>query len=285
MGFYVGYLILRRLAGRGYGELKPAEVGDFITYCALFGVVLGGRIGYMFLYNFESLKADPLSFLRIWEGGMASHGGILGMLLYTWYYAWRHNRNWLGVCDNLVVAGPIGVFFGRIANFINGELYGRITNVSWAVKFPTEIHDSKFMPASTATVELPWQSFPQYSNEIIQLAERFPGGKDALISILNPRHPSQLYAAVLEGLFLFVVLYAVRVKWKSLHKGIIAGLFFILYAVVRIAGENFREPDASLIMGITRGQFYSLFMVVVGLAYIAAAFYYGKHRAKGDLVR
>lgn len=266
MGFYCAYLLLKRFAARGYGELKESEVADFITYCALFGVVLGGRVGYMLLYNWDGLMADPLSLFKIWDGGMASHGGIAGLALFTLYYARSRKRSWTGIGDNLVVVAPLGIFFGRMANFINGELYGRITDVQWAVKFPTEIHDPTFTPAAESS--LAWQNLPQHSHEIITAVSQQPGGLNELEMILHPRHPSQLYEGALEGLFLFLVLYAIRIKWKNLAHGVLTGLFFILYALVRIFGEHFREPDAGLIMGITRGQFYSLFMIVIGLAFL-----------------
>ena len=123
---------------RGYCDLPPERVSDFITWTALFGVLLGGRIGYVLFYRPEMLR-DPLSILRVWEGGMASHGGMIGILALTFYYARRHKLTWTNLGDALVVAAPIGLFFGRCANFINGELYGRPTNVSWAMQFPKEL--------------------------------------------------------------------------------------------------------------------------------------------------
>ena len=128
------------LSKRGYADLPPQRVGDFITGCALFGVIVGGRLGYVFFDKPEMLR-EPLSILRVWEGGMSSHGGMLGLLLFTFYYAWRHKISWLNLGDNLVVTAPIGLFFGRCANFINGELYGRIANVPWAMQFPKELFD------------------------------------------------------------------------------------------------------------------------------------------------
>jgi phosphatidylglycerol---prolipoprotein diacylglyceryl transferase len=269
MGFYCGYLMLVRLAKQGYGELKPEQCADFITYAALFGVVLGGRIGYMLLYNFPEFLANPATALRLWDGGMASHGGIAGLVLFTYWWSWKHKVSWTGLGDNLVVAAPIGIFFGRIANFINGELYGRITNVPWAMKFPTEVHDPNFVPATETALR--WELLPRHSNEIIAAVAKTPEGVPHLEAILHARHPSQLYAAALEGLFLFLVLYLVRTRTKNLPNGMLTGLFFIVYAVVRIFGEYFREPDSSLIMGITKGQFYSLFMILIGAAFIAFA--------------
>src|SRR6266481_10029773 len=140
LAFISAYFIVRLLSKRGYCDLSVEQVSDFITGCALFGVIVGGRLGYVLFYKPEMLR-EPLSILRVWEGGMSSHGGILGLLLFTLYYARRHKISWLNLGDNLVVTAPVGLFFGRCANFINGELYGRIANVSWAMQFPKELFD------------------------------------------------------------------------------------------------------------------------------------------------
>src|SRR5437870_1081445 len=138
LAFVCSYVLLRVLAKTGYADLPVEKVGDFITGCALFGVIIGGRLGYVFLYKPEMLR-EPLSILRVWEGGMSSHGGMIGVLLFTFYYAHRHKISWLNLGDNLVMTAPLGLFFGRCANFINGELYGRMTSVPWAMQFPTEL--------------------------------------------------------------------------------------------------------------------------------------------------
>ena len=257
MGFYCAFLIMRSLAQRGYGQLKPDAVGDFITLVALFGVVLGGRIGYILFYKLDDYIAHPLNALKLWEGGMASHGGILGIVIFTWFYARKHKLSWPGLGDNLVVGAPIGLFFGRI------------TDVSWAMKFPTEIHQMDIVP-SMLGVTVKGDMFPQHSNEIIALMKHAPDGVAQLEAVLHPRHPSQLYEAAGEGLFLFTVLYLTRIRFKNLPHGILTGMFFILYAIVRIVVENFREPDSSLIMGLTKGQFYSTFMIGMGIAFIAS---------------
>src|SRR5213082_2738233 len=141
LAFVSAYFVVRRLSKRGYCDLPPERVSDFITWTALFGVLVGGRLGYVFFYRPEMLR-DPLSILRVWEGGMASHGGMIGILALTFYYARRHKLTWTNLGDALVVAAPIGLFFGRCANFINGELYGRATNVSWAMQFPKELTEN-----------------------------------------------------------------------------------------------------------------------------------------------
>jgi phosphatidylglycerol---prolipoprotein diacylglyceryl transferase len=142
LAFISAYFIVRLLSKRGYCDLSAEQVSDFITWTALFGVLLGGRIGYVLFYKPEMLR-EPLSILRVWEGGMASHGGMIGILALTFYYARRHKLIWTNLGDALVVAAPIGLFFGRCANFINGELYGRATNVSWAMQFPKELIENR----------------------------------------------------------------------------------------------------------------------------------------------
>src|SRR5438309_7539175 len=141
LAFVSAYFIVRLLSKRGYCDLPPEHVSDFITWTALFGVLLGGRLGYVLFYKPEMLR-EPLSLLRVWEGGMSSHGGMLGIFFFVLLYSRRRGLAWTNLGDNLVVAAPIGLFLGRIANFINGELYGRVTNVSWAMQFPKELYDN-----------------------------------------------------------------------------------------------------------------------------------------------
>ena len=138
LAFLCGYALLAWLTRRGYCDLPATKVGDFISATALFGVIIGGRLGYVFFYKPEMLR-EPLSILRVWEGGMSSHGGMLGIFFFALFYARRHNLSWRNLGDNLVVTAPIGLFFGRCANFINGELYGRAANLPWAVQFPQRI--------------------------------------------------------------------------------------------------------------------------------------------------
>jgi phosphatidylglycerol---prolipoprotein diacylglyceryl transferase len=269
LAFAASYALLRVLAKRGYADLAPERVGDFITGCALFGVILGGRLGYVFFYKPEMLR-DPVSILRVWEGGMSSHGGMIGILLFSFYYARRHKLPWTNLGDNLVVTAPIGLFFGRCANFINGELYGRAATVPWAVQFPKELldHPAEAERAVSACVQIdPALKTPE---AVIAAVHQQPAVRDVLRSILTPRHPSQLYEAFFEGLVLFTILWFVRTGMRQ-PNGVLTGLFFIVYAVFRIVVENFREPDAPLIAGMTRGQFFSFFLIGIGIAFIAAA--------------
>jgi phosphatidylglycerol---prolipoprotein diacylglyceryl transferase len=269
LAFICSYVLFRRLAQCGYADLPVARVGDFVTGAALFGVIVGGRLGYVFFYKPEMLRA-PMSILRVWEGGMSSHGGMVGLLAFTFYYAWRHKISWTNLGDNLVVTAPIGLFFGRCANFINGELYGRATNVSWAMQFPKELTEN-VGEAERAIIACRQIDPSLSSSEAIVAAVRHePQVKEVLRGILTPRHPSQLYEAFFEGMVLFGILLFVRTRTRQ-PNGVLTGLFFICYAIFRIIVENFREPDASLIAGFTRGQFFSFFLIAIGLAFVIVA--------------
>ncbi len=269
LAFLAGYLIYRVLVRRGYADLPLAKVGDFITGCALFGVIIGGRLGYVFFYKPEMLR-EPMSILRVWEGGMSSHGGMIAVLLFTLYYARRYRVSWTNLGDNLVVAAPIGLFLVRCANFINGELYGRATDVSWAMQFPKELTENidQAQRAIAACTKIdPSLTSP---DAIVAAVRHQPQVKEALRSILTPRHPSQLYEAFFEGIVLFAILWFLRTRMRQ-PNGVLTGLFFIFYAIFRIIVENFREPDASLIVGFTRGQFFSFFLIAIGLGFVVVA--------------
>lgn len=275
LGFYLTFLVMRFLARRGLSEIKPDQVADFITMVALFGVVLGGRLGYMLLYDFDHFIREPWSLFLLNQGGMASHGGIAGVALFLLWYARRHKISWTGLGDTIVCGAPLGIFCGRLANFINGELFGRVTTVPWAMKFPTELLHEDFAVQGGPAVALPQGM--QHSPEIIGFFESQPGGAAALEEMLHPRHPSQLYEALGEGLFLSAILVAVRLKYPRLPHGILTGLFFILYAVARISLEFVRQPDSGseMILGLTRGQFFSVFMIAAGAAFIAFGWWKG----------
>ncbi len=228
LGFAAAAGLLLLYHRRGRSPYGPGAVSDLITALVL-GVLLGGRIGYFLLYRSDVLRHDPAELLRLWEGGMASHGAFVGVLLALAWWSRRHRGSLLGVADLVVTTVPAGLCLGRIANFINGELVGRITHVPWAVVFPGNEFDR-------------------------QLLRPFP------------RHPSQLYQAALEGLLLFAYL-----QWRfwrgrpeTLGPGRLSGEFLLGYAGARIVGELFREPDASLLLGLSRGTFYSLFLALAG---------------------
>jgi phosphatidylglycerol:prolipoprotein diacylglycerol transferase len=276
MGFYLTYRVMHFLALRGLSEIKPEAVADFITLVSLFGLVLGGRLGYMLLYNFDEFIHAPWTLFLINQGGMASHGGIAGVTLFCGWYAWKHKISWAGIGDSIVCGAPLGVFLGRIANFINGELFGRVTTVPWAVKFPTELLHEDFYRQGGKPGLIP--EGLQHSPEIIAYFEKYRGGRAELETILHPRHPSQLYEALGEGLLLSAILIFIRLRFPRLRQGIIAGLFFILYAIARIALEYVRQPDSgsAMIMGLTKGQFFSTFMFIIGGVFIAYGLIWGK---------
>jgi phosphatidylglycerol---prolipoprotein diacylglyceryl transferase len=267
--FVCAFLVVRLLVQRGYCDLALNRVSDFITWTALFGVLLGGRIGYVLFYKPHMLQ-EPLSILKVWEGGMASHGGMIGILLFTLYYARRHKLAWMNLGDALVLAAPIGLFFGRCANFINGELYGRAANVPWAMQFPKEMFEDAAKAERAVLAAQKIDPSISDSEQLIAIARSNPAMTDALRRILTPRHPSQLYEAFLEGVVLFLILWFVRTRLRQ-PNGVLTGLFFICYAVFRIVCENFREPDASLIAIFTRGQFFSFFLILIGMGFILAA--------------
>ena len=158
LAFIAGFYLLRFLIRRGYSEMPEEKLTDFITYCAIFGVFLGGRLGYMLLYSPKEFFANPLVFFRFLDGGMASHGGIAGLALFTLYFAKRHGYHWRHIGDNLCVVAPLGIAIVRCANFINGELWGKITTkeaTPWAMKFPSELHEINLKPNEIESVLSP----------------------------------------------------------------------------------------------------------------------------------
>ena len=269
MAFVCSYFIFRWLSQRGYADLPPPQVADFITGVAFIGVIVGGRLGYVLFYKPEMLR-DPLSILKVWQGGMASHGGMIGILLFTLYYAHRHKLSWTNLGDNLVVSAPLGLFFGRCANFINGELYGRAATVPWAMQFPKELFDNQLETQRAVAASTAIDPSLTTADAIVAAVHRQPQLKEALRPILTPRHPSQLYEAFFEGVVLFLIIWLARTRTRQAN-GVLTGLFFICYAMFRIVCEMFREPDADLIAGFTRGQFLSFFLILIGLAFVMAA--------------
>ena len=269
--FAASFFLYRDLAQRGFAVIPADKVGDFITGCAVFGVLIGGRLGYVLFYDFGAFVREPLMFFRVWEGGMSAHGGILGVAVYTLWYAWRHQVNWPGLGDNLVIGAALGIFFGRLANFVNGELYGRPTEMAWAVKFPKELYEA---PAETQRdVLAAVQERFAAPVGLEELVASVPGSAEVTVLLgqfLTPRHPSQIYEALLEGLLLFVLLWTVRIKVR-MPNGVITGLFFVGYALTRSLAESFRFPDAGYVGLLTRGQFLSVFLLLIGLGFLVAA--------------
>jgi phosphatidylglycerol:prolipoprotein diacylglycerol transferase len=230
-GFAVAALLLARYAAAGRSLLPASKISDFMVSVVL-GVVLGGRIGSYVLYDgWRTFGTDPFGILRVWDGGMSFHGGLIGVIVAIGWYSRSEDIPIRHLFDLAASVAPAGIFFVRIANFINGELWGKVTDVPWAVIFPRSAPDG--MP----------------------------------VGLIPPRHPSQIYEAALEGLVLLAL-----VQWRfwkgdtvRARPGRLAGEFLVGYACMRIIGETVREPDASLILGLSRGTFYSLFMIALGL--------------------
>lgn len=269
-GFIAGFYLYRWFSRQGYADLPEKDVSDFITWWVVLGTLLGGRIGYILFYDFADFAANPLMIFKVWEGGMSAHGGILGLLITTVAYARIHRLSWFNLADNLVVTAPIGLFFGRCANFINGELYGHKSSVPWAVQFPKEtLNDPKL--ADQIFQQIPMAELDRIRAVDLEDAVRKSDSvRDAAAEFLTPRHPSQIYEALMEGAVLFAILFFLRTRFR-LPNGVLTGVFFIGYAILRSIGEIFRVPDAPLTGIFTRGQFLSLFLIVVGIGFVIVA--------------
>ena len=224
-GLVLGWRLARHLVRLAPAVATPIQVDDFLTWATL-GVVLGGRLGYVLFYQPQFYLTHPAMILAVWEGGMSFHGGALGMAIAIVWFCRRNAIPLLGFADRVAVCAPIGLGLGRIANFINGELWGR-----------------------PAPDWLPW-------------AMIFPAAAP------EPRHPSQLYQALLEGLVLFLVMFALsRREDLRARFGWLTGAFLVGYGLARIIGEFFRQPDVFLgylLAGATMGQLLSIPMVIAG---------------------
>ncbi|MBX7212040.1 MAG: prolipoprotein diacylglyceryl transferase [Verrucomicrobiaceae bacterium] len=271
LGFVLVFFIVRRFIRRGVCEIKEEGLLAWVVLGAFFAVVVGGRLGYVLLYALAEGGMSWSEIVQPQRGGMSAHGAIAGIGVYCWCYARWHRIHAWNVIDAVSCSAPLGVFFGRLGNFVNGELFGRVTSVPWAVKFPTELLHEDFIQQGGASVALP--SDARSSPEIIAFFEREAGGRENLEALLHPRHPSQIYEALGEGLLMFALLYWLRMRFPKLPHGVLTAIFLLGYAVVRIAVEQFRQPDsgAQAILGLTRGQFFSLFMIVGGVALLVRA--------------
>jgi phosphatidylglycerol---prolipoprotein diacylglyceryl transferase len=231
-GLLIGWRYCLLLADRPPGLVRRTDIDDFLVWATL-GVVLGGRIGYVLFYNFPYYREHPLQALYLWHGGMSFHGGAIGVTIAIYLFTRLRAIRLLAFADIICAAVPIGLFFGRIANFINGELWGRVTDVPWGMVFP--------------------------------------GGGPL------PRHPSELYEAACEGILLFVLLFAADRGGARRYPGVVSGLFLTGYAVARMSGELFRQPDIQLgffhIFGVavTMGQLLSIPLLIAGIALISWA--------------
>jgi phosphatidylglycerol:prolipoprotein diacylglycerol transferase len=291
LSFLIGGWLYRWLAERRYTDLPAAQVSDFICWAAVFGVMLGGRLGWILFYGLrQNHEADNWYWpIEVWKGGMASHGGIIGLVLFTLYWSKRYRVSWTSIGDSLVVVAPIGLFLVRMANFVNGELIGKPATVPWAVQFPKELIERpspELLARAREALEPFLQINPQdgdsWVEAVVDAVPRQPELIDPLRHVLTPRHPSQIYEALLEGVILFTILWILRTRCR-VPRGVITGAFFILYAVLRIVGELFREPDPAWHVGpVSAGQFLSIFLVFIGVAFIAWGYRTGEYeRALG----
>ncbi len=249
LGFFCAIKLMKFYIGKSFiwpasqAPMKPEQADSLLTYLIL-GVILGGRVGYVIFYNLDYYSSNPLDVLRIWDGGMAFHGGFVGVVFAVIFYCWANGIKLLNTADLIALSTPPGLFFGRIANFINAELWGRPTDVRWGVIFP---------------------------GERAQTCEGFTGP--------CARHPSQLYEACLEGLLLFIVLVFLSFKGGLRKPGLITGVFITGYGLSRFFVEYFRVPDPQFFSeanpygfalmignyGITMGQGLSIPMVIIGI--------------------
>ncbi len=234
LAYVVGILLAWRyaivLAGRQPAGVARRDIDDFVVWATV-GVILGGRLGYVLFYKPAYYLAHPLESLAMWQGGMSFHGGLCGVLLATLAFAAKRRIPWVALGDLIGAAAPIGLFLGRCANFVNGELYGRSTSAPWGMVFPG-------------------------------------GGPE-------PRHPSQIYEALLEGAVLFLILAWLVFRARALERqGLVGGAFLVGYAVARGSTELFREPDAHLgllLLGMSMGQLLSIPLLLAGLFLILRA--------------
>ena len=231
-GIFVGYWYMLKLLKQPGAPMARRHADDLVFYAAL-GVILGGRLGYVLFYNLGYYLEHPVDILKLWDGGMSFHGGLLGVVLAIFYLSWKEKLSALRLHDYVACVAPIGLFLGRLANFVNHELWGAPTNVPWAVRFP----------------------------EVV-----------AGMPVLGPpRHPSQLYEAILEGLVLFAILWWMFWKTEARYQpGKLVGAFGFFYGLFRFLVEFVREPDAQLVgfanaTGLHMGQWLSLPLILGGL--------------------
>ena len=221
VGILFGWFVAKKIFINN--EAINKKFDDYITYLII-GIILGGRIGYILLYNFEYYLNNFFDIFKLWEGGMSFHGGLMGVVIASIIFAKKNNQNPFLYMDIVALVAPIGIFFGRLSNFINSELYGKVTNVPWSVTF---------------------------------------------IQIDNlPRHPTQVYEALLEGVILFLILINFKNKNFLFKPGLISSLFLIFYSIFRFSIEFLRVPDEQLgylLFNLSMGQILSLILLLAGL--------------------
>lgn len=243
--------------GKKRGDFTSEMVSDLIFFGAM-GVILGGRIGYMILYGLSDLLANPLNLFKVWEGGMSFHGGFLGVVIAMFWFGKKYQKHPFTVLDFIAPCVPTGLLFGRIGNFINGELWGRVSasDLPQLMLFPQAVNaDFELISVNPKLVNIS-QTFQNFA--------------------LLPRHPSQLYQAFSEGVLLFILLWWFSSKPRPRYA--ISALFLLGYGISRFTTEFFRQPDVgyALIFGwMSKGQLYSLPMIVFGIFLMVKAY---KHK-------
>lgn len=255
IGFAAAWWLGRRRAAQPGSTWSPADVDDLIFFAAI-GVILGGRLGWILFYGGEQVLEDPLTIVRIWEGGMSFHGGLLGVIVAVAVFARRRRRRIADVTDFLAPLPGPGILAGRIGNFINGELWGKPTSVPWGFTVdPAVLH-------------------PNQAAEAQRLCTRFE-----IDPCILHVHASQLYEGLLEGLVLFIVLWVYTSKPRPRLAP--SGLFLICYGIFRFAIEFVRVPDENrgylLFDWVTMGQILSLPMILAGIAMMLIAYRRNSH--------
>ena len=231
-GIFLGYWYLLKLIAQPGAPMARRHADDMIFY-AMLGIILGGRLGYVLFYNLEAYIKKPLDIFRLWDGGMSLHGGVIGVLIAIWYVTRKEKLSFFRFCDYIACVVPIGLGLGRLANFVNGELWGKVAYVPWAIIFPR-------------------------------------GG-------LEPRHPSQLYEAGLEGLLMMAILAFFFWRTDARYKpGFLFGMAAIVYGLSRFAVEFVREPDVQRqwvveMTGLSMGQWLTVPMILIGVWLVATA--------------
>jgi phosphatidylglycerol:prolipoprotein diacylglycerol transferase len=237
-GIFLGYWYMLKLLKQPGAPMARRHADDLVFYASL-GVILGGRLGYVLFYRPGFYLENPLEIIKLWDGGMSFHGGVLGTSAGIFYLAWKEKLQWLRIHDYVACVVPIGLFTGRLANFVNAELWGAPTNVPWAVRFP----------------------------EVIA----------GVVTLGPPRHPSQLYEAALEGVALFAILAVMFWRTRARYQpGMLVGAFLFFYGVFRFGVEFIREPDSHLrgfaeATGLHMGQWLCVPMILGGLYLMATA--------------